>query len=421
MKTLRLFVASLILVGCGGQGSPFDEASPEVTWHRDVQPLVMEHCGRCHDGMGVGPGDFTQYDVSAALSELMVARIDAGDMPPPTADPECADYLGSERMTLTETEKEVFRAWIEAGSPEGSPSDASDDLFQAPTLDNPDLETYAAAAYVPQYLDNNNEYRCFLLDFSPSEDVYLTAIEPLIDQIAISHHSVLFMDPSGTAHTQVTDASTQSWNCPDVIPDISWLPTYAWAPGNNLIEMPEGFGMRARAGSQFVLQMHYFAASEDAYGTADLPGYAFETADEVDDEIVLLPLGPSGFTIPAGEADYTVSESYALGQILGTGLKFYGSFPHMHVLGSRYSFRVEGGLADRCVSQSDRYDFDNQPTYWFKEPVSMASDQEIVIECSYDNTAENPQQMNSPPIDVFYGERTDQEMCFALLYARLGL
>jgi len=421
---LRIVCITALLTGCGAGKDGVDVPDGDaalVTWYRTVQPLVMEHCSRCHDGSGVAPGDLTDYAVASSMADLMVARIQAGDMPPPAADPECADYVGSERMTLTPEEQAVFGQWAAAGAPEGDPADATETDLSTPTIVAPDIEAFAAAPYVPAYQDFDNEYRCFILDIDIESDLFLTAIEPIIDQVAISHHSVLFMDPSGTAAENITDEATASWDCPQVIPDGSWLPAYAWAPGNNMIEMPEGFGMRVRAGTQFVLQMHYYAATPEVQGTEDLPGYAFRTAETVSDEITLLPLGPTDFTIPAGEDAFTISESYALGSFLGTGLKFYGAFPHMHVLGSRYSFRVEGGLQDRCVSEAQRYDFDNQPTYWFKEPVAMTADQSLVVDCTYDNSASNPNQINDPPVDVYYGERTDQEMCFALLYASFGL
>ena len=65
-------------------------------------------------------------------------------------------------------------------------------------------------------------------------------------------------------------------------------------------------------------------------------------------------------------------------------------------------------------------DFANQPTYWFEEPIVLPPGSEINVQCTYDNSAGNVDQLNDPPVDVSYGENTDQEMCFALLYASIS-
>ena len=218
MRAVFLVVALAVTTGCNKDVDVADDASGPVTWHKDMQPLIMEHCGRCHDGVGIGPGDFTDYDVASSMADLMVARMAAGEMPPRSADPECADYDGSERMNVTDSEFSFFERWAEAGAPEGNASAASAELFVPSTIANPSVVSFTSANYEPQYEDKNNEYRCFLLDYSPESDVFLTAIEPIIDQVNISHHSLLFMDPTGTASNYITDPSTQSWSCPQVFP-----------------------------------------------------------------------------------------------------------------------------------------------------------------------------------------------------------
>jgi hypothetical protein len=105
----------------------------------------------------------------------------------------------------------------------------------------------------------------------------------------------------------------------------------------------------------------------------------------------------------------------------GLTTTFFGVFPHMHVLGKKYKFTVTDGNGDEhCIAEADAYDFANQPTYWFKEPISFDDDSTLHVQCTYDNSAGNPDQINNPPIDVSWGENTNQEMCFALLYGTIS-
>ncbi|MBA2322380.1 MAG: hypothetical protein H0V89_14645, partial [Deltaproteobacteria bacterium] len=254
------------------------------------------------------------------------------------------------------------------------------------------------------------------------EDLYITGFEPIIDHAEISHHTVLFAAPAGEADAYVTDPATRSWPC-EIVPDGNWLTLHAWAPGNNPVEMPPGGGVKIEAGSQLVLQMHYFDSVPEASTIADSPGYYLNTTSDVDTEIYFVPLGPENFVIPAGEASHTEKFEYTFLQLYGLPLRttVYGVFPHMHVLGSAYDFKgVPEVGADKCIAKADGYDFANQPTYWFDTPVEFEPSDLLSISCTWDNSAANPDQINPTPQDVTWGENTDQEMCFAIMYASVS-
>jgi hypothetical protein len=57
----------------------------------------------------------------------------------------------------------------------------------------------------------------------------------------------------------------------------------------------------------------------------------------------------------------------------------------------------------------------------FPEPVHLTSDMTVTASCTWDNSASNPDQLHDPPVDVRWGERTDEEMCFMLSYASVDL
>ena len=67
---------------------------------------------------------------------------------------------------------------------------------------------------------------------------------------------------------------------------------------------------------------------------------------------------------------------------------------------------------DDCLLQSDNYDFENQLTYMYSRPIEVTAGEELLFSCTWNNSTSNPNLIHNPPVDVGYGERTDEEMCF---------
>ncbi|MEZ4241832.1 MAG: hypothetical protein R3F59_37925 [Myxococcota bacterium] len=426
----RMFVAwALLALGCNGEGPDGKGTDPSTTseptteptgttvdaptFADDVLPLVASSCGQCHGPSGLGPLDLLDYDVASTWAEVLLDRIDAGEMPPPTADPDCHPYQGMDETRLDPALGDTLARWIETGLQPGDLDSAPPvEIWSPPALSRRDVELRPPAGVSPQFVEGN-EYRCFLVD-DIEEDTWVSGLEFLIDHPQISHHAVLFVDPNGGSEQRITDAASRSWTCPSVQPEPNWEMIHAWAPSGGAVEFPEGMGLRVPAGSQIVLQMHYW---EGADGIVDLPGYALKLSDAVDREMYYAPVGPDRFTIPAGEASHSETMSLPMFLLGGGAWEVFGVMPHMHVLGTGYDFRgTTSGGADKCISRSDAYDFALQPTYWFDEPVRLEASDRIEVTCTWDNSASNPRQLNDPPQDVTWGEYTQQEMCYALMY-----
>ena len=75
---------------------------------------------------------------------------------------------------------------------------------------------------------------------------------------------------------------------------------------------------------------------------------------------------------------------------------------------------------DGCLVRSDVYDFSNQLTYAFTEPVDVKQDEVIGWSCTWNNSTSNPDRPFDEPRETFYGERTDEEMCFFFTLVEKG-
>jgi len=419
---MRLLLALLALafVGCSGTGeiAPGPEGEPEITYFRDVEPLVDRWCARCHRPDGPGSADFTDPGVVAVLAEYMLARVDDGEMPPPVADPDCRPYWGHEELTLPLEARDMLARWIELGKPLGDPADSTaTGGVQNMALPDADLELRLPTPYTPTFTDASdpgNEYRCFALEHGRDEDFFITGLAPLLDQEKLVHHIVLFRLSESSLWPGYDPAV--GVDCIDDMAESVIGMIAGWAPGAVPIEFPQGTGIKILANQRIGIQIHYFQNGEA--GLADQTGYAFKTATEVDDEVRMVPVGTTSFNIPAGDDSYSREGSWSMP--LGIAPIVHGVFPHMHVLGTQFSMwlqRSDG--TQECIVDMPRYDFDNQQSYLFEWPLELEADDRLHFRCTWDNSAENPDQLQDPPGDVRYGERTDEEMCYGFTFIQL--
>jgi len=394
-----------------GGGDDTGTGSPSPNYYQDIAPLIQTHCARCHYDGGLGTGDLTVKDNVLAMADVMLSQIESGKMPPPVSDPDCRPYRGYSHLTLDESEKALFSEWISLDKPEGDPADLVEvEPIQTDLVDT-DLELYIPAPYTPMYTDEanpGNEYRCFVLDPGQEETFYVTALAPILDQKDIVHHIVLFRKP----YTEVDEdeLGEDGYDCINsgMADGITGL-VAGWAPGGLPVIYEEGQGMPITPTDRLVLQIHYFQSGPDAVGLSDQTGYAFQTTSAVDTSVLMIPFGPTDFRVPAGEEAYSDSFSFPLPY----SFDILGTFPHMHILGSGYDMWLDTAEGSECLVKSDTYDFDNQQMFMFEEPLHVDFGNMLNMECTWNNSTSNPDLIHDPPVDAYYGERTDEEMCFA--------
>lgn len=373
----------------------------EVTYYKDIQPIMATHCTRCHTDNGLGPGDFTSIDEVTLLADVMLSDMVSGLMPPPTSDPTCRDYVGSEHLRLSPEAESTFTQWVQQGKKPGDPNDAVSVPEIQTELSEPDLEFLMTEPYTPTFERDdqpNNEYRCFILETTELEGQYITAVGANVDVDEMMHHITLsFVDKS-----QVSDEflSPQGWDCID---DALGFPSEqmfaGFAPGTMPLELPEGSGFYFGDDKYLILAMHYVWNSETD-GASDQTGFDFNVSDEIDTPLYMVPLGVDGFAIPPGAVNY--SESEVLPASWFGDFEILTVLPHMHALGRGYDMRlIHADGTETCALNGD-YDFDNQIGYQFKEPLQIESGDLLSFECTWDNPTDET---------VSYGERTDEEMC----------
>jgi hypothetical protein len=188
---------------------------------------------------------------------------------------------------------------------------------------------------------------------------------------------------------------------------------YTYAPGSLPIEFPidslNKFGIEIPANSSIELGMHY---PEGTFGQLDSTKVKFyfypqnTTIREIYTEYLItegLPPGPP-FNIPPNQITQ-MSSSY--GPIIND-MSLMSIFPHMHLLGKEMEcFAVTPTNDTINLIRINKWDFEWQGAYLYKQFIKIPAGSIIYAFGSYDNTASIT---NPNPVLVQSGLNTDDEM-----------
>lgn len=100
------------------QERPSQSSAPGPTYLRDVLPILMGKCGRCHNEQSQVLANWLDYDTAASKRWEIKRRVwDSWHgtyfkQPMPTAN-------GPESVAITPEEREAIKAWVEEGAPRG--------------------------------------------------------------------------------------------------------------------------------------------------------------------------------------------------------------------------------------------------------------------------------------------------------------
>ena len=106
----------------------------------------------------------------------------------------------------------------------------------------------------------------------------------------------------------------------------------------------------------------------------------------------------------------------ALGLALAEDVVAHRVVPHMHLLGKSIELLVTvPGQPERSVVNIPAWDYNWQEVYELKEPLPLPKGTKLRVRATYDNSAANPNNPNSPPQTVSYGEQTTSERGFVFV------
>jgi hypothetical protein len=114
-----------------------------------------------------------------------------------------------------------------------------------------------------------------------------------------------------------------------------------------------------------------------------------------------------GIDIPAGQERYTISDSF----VIPIDVRAFAVGAHAHYLAKEFTMKatLPDGAVKTLLSIGD-WDFSWQERYRFKEFVALPKGTRLDVTVSYDNSAANKRNPSRPPVRVYWGEESTDEM-----------
>ena len=410
-------------------------SASEVTFHRDIAPILNRRCVSCHHTGDIAPMSLTTYKEArpwaAAIKEAVLKR----KMPPWFADPHYGTWSNDSR--LSDPELQAIKTWAESGSPEGDPKDApAVPVFSSGwKIGKPDV-----VISIPEYklvATGADEYSYITVPTNFTTDMWVTAAELRPGNRRVVHHAHVFV-VSGEPKTSASSAKdpaveygrwlkiqqgSLTFIRPDApviddgcaVDDNGVFPGTKESPLGNLIASylpgreadiyPEGTARRIPAGAKLNFQIHYSHATGKPESDATSVGLIFskqpprQVARRID-------LSNHMFLIPAGDGNHQVTECHTFDQ----EMYITSLTPHMHLRGKamRMTVTYPDGR-EQTLLDVPNYDFNWQITYRAATPISIPKGTRLKIVAHFDNSSNNARNPDaSKPIR--WGAASEVEM-----------
>ena len=118
-------VVGLALAGMAAAAAPAgaQAASQQVTFAKDVAPILQRSCENCHRPGGGAPMSLVTYEDVRPWARAIRSRTQAREMPPWFIDKNIGIQAFKDDPSLSEAEVATIAAWVNGGARRGDPAD----------------------------------------------------------------------------------------------------------------------------------------------------------------------------------------------------------------------------------------------------------------------------------------------------------
>lgn len=367
----------------------------EISYARDVAPILQNKCVECHSPGQIGPFAMTSHEKvkgwSAMIHEVLLDK----RMPPWHADTHVGKFAND--RSLSPTEAQTLTRWIDAGCPRGegddplakqtkSPSADTESAASGWTLGTPDFVMKIPQQQIPA--TGTVDYRYIESDFEAPEDLWLRAAVCRPGNAKVVHHIIVRM-----RYPEKYDGPRSE----------SFLFT-TWVPGLGQGELPQDTGLFVPKGAKFNWEVHYTTNGEPQTDESVVGLYRSKTTPKMQFEV--RAAHTRELDIPAGDHDAQHTATY----FFKRDVVLYALAPHMHLRGSWFKFELldPSGRRETLLSVPN-YDFNWQTSYHLETPRRLPAGSWILCTGGFDNSALNPHNPDSTQ-RVTWGLQTRNEM-----------
>jgi len=380
---IALVAAAAYSSGLAGQNA--QRTPREVTFSRDVAPILFANCAYCHRPGEVAPFSLLSYKDARPWAVSIGKAVSSRQMPPWNADPHYGSFRDPRR--LTDAEIATIVAWVNGGAKEGNPADAPalpqfSDGWQ---IGEPDLVlTMAEPVKIPA--TGTIPYMTVPTDYEFPQDTWVQAIEVRPGNRRVVHHAV------ASASMPADNGIAGGQN------------VHLYSPGLEAMVWRDGYGKFFPKGTRVSFQMHYNAIGMETTDQSKI-GFRFARTPvhtQVNTTIVL----NSNIVVPPMVQKHEVIGAFQF----PSEARIHGLRPHMHLraqLGTASIIRPDGMRS--VLLHIPHWDDAWQNYYVLSKPERVPRGTILEYLASYDNSPANP--LNPDPTrPVPWGQQVWDEM-----------
>jgi hypothetical protein len=389
-----------------------------VTFYKDVLPIMEKNCQSCHRPGEIAPMSFLTFENTRPWAKAIKANVLKKKMPPWFADPRYGNFSNDRRLTPAQIDTLV--SWVDAGAPAGDPKDQPapvkwregwniqpDEIFQMP-----DPYTVPATGTL--------QYVYLVIPTGFTKDTWVTAAEIRPGARSVVHHVIAVIRPPGSQWMKdakpfvpyippkpLSEAGEPDPDDPQTVPvDMSYEFLVGYVPGMQ----PQRFDVDHSAklipaGSDIVLQLHYTTNGRTAAQDQTRVGITLAKEPPLKRFYSAVAAG-SHWAIPPGDPNYEARASMTFGE----PVELVFIQPHMHLRGKDMTVRLTypTGESETLLSVP-HYDFSWQIVYYLAHPLHLPKGAKVQVIAHWDNSANNPYNPD-PAKTVKWGDQSWDEM-----------
>ncbi|MEO6038725.1 MAG: T9SS type A sorting domain-containing protein [Saprospiraceae bacterium] len=389
------------------------------TWANEIAPIFYQHCVSCHRAGGVGAFPLETWSDAQNNAAAILTAVESRYMPPWRADPAYRHF--KDENYLSDTEIATIAAWVGGDQLPG-------DLSQAPPLPNfqndSQLSSVDMSLLTPEYTvaQNTDEYRAFAIPTGVGMDKFFNEIEILPGNDAIIHHIVLYTDPTNEPLLLDQADPGPGFKTNGMVGNITQNAELIgeWTPGGTPIKLPANFGYRIPKNGYFIFEIHFAPGHQGQTDAGSAINLHFSTNFNREVYYGVLTYGDNSsglvnppFMIPAN-TERTLLADLPTSWLSPVPLSVLSLTPHAHVVAKSFkAYSYRPGFTDTIpLIDVPKWDFHWQGTYTLRKPLRLNTNRTTRAEVVYDNTVNNPENPFDPPQDVWWGEKTSDEMLY---------
>ncbi|MBL4820405.1 MAG: cytochrome c [Gammaproteobacteria bacterium] len=386
----------------------------ELTYSRDIAPILQQRCQTCHRPGEMGPMSLQTYEEVRPWAPVIKSKVVERVMPPWHLDKTVGIQDFENDISLTDAEIEIIANWVDAGAPQGNPEDLptpivwpSDGSWSMAKHYGREPDLIIKSDPWTQSASGQDQWWAPIVETGLTEDRWIAGMEvrPTLEGgRRVTHHALAYLQQDEEPGDFVAAV--------DVPGRGSYLTEFSVGKIGDVFR--ENTGKLMKAGSQIAFDNHYHSVGEEITAQTELGIWFYPQGYVPKYRVYSIPLGVqqamTTLDIPPGKV--TTHHAY-IPLIAQARIENYQ--PHMHIRGKAMS--MEAILPNgevRMLSYVDHFDFNWHVNYVYTDESAPVLPAGTVLHLTawHDNSEAN--RANPDPTQwVGWGQRSFDEMYHA--------